>query len=169
MESEKTNDENFINLLMEETYQSISDDEFGKSSAELLQHYNEQSIIETLPSIEEFIKVNKCSVYDCQYSPTSSCFRFRASDMLLDFPSNWSFFQSIKEAMDLEVDFMVQVGQENDPTFYEVLNKQFFDDQHIILAHMKGEVFFLALSSLDLVNKCLDVFNPDSGIELKAA
>lgn len=159
MNSVKANDDNLINLLMEETYQSISGDENEKTPDEILNHYNKHQDSAPDLSFENYIEEKNTQLYELQYQFETSCFQFQTEEMILDFPSNWSYFTSIKNALDLEVLCLCEVAAGSDDAFYEVLSDTFFQKRPSLLAHSKGKVYFVCFQEKADMVECLDLYN----------
>jgi hypothetical protein len=162
MKSNNENDDGLINILMEETYQSIGDDVEAASPEDLLNYYHQHEnsqLSESVPvSFQQYVAENNCSLYEFEFRESSLCFRLKSDDVIIDFPSNWSVFSDAKEALELEVLLVIEVSEETDQIFYEVMNDQFFHGQKILLAHFDGEVHFLGFENEEKLNQCLDIY-----------
>jgi hypothetical protein len=171
MNSEKTNDDNLINLLLEETYQSISSDEDEKSRDELLNHYNHNQLNVPELSFENFIEGKISQLYEFTYKFETSCFQIQAEGMVLDFPSNWSYFSKAKHALDLDVVSLCEIITDSEDVFYEVLNVSFFKSRPALLAHSKGRVYFVCFDKKSDLAECLDLYclHTDKSEDKKAA
>jgi hypothetical protein len=170
MESNKSNDDNLINQLMEETYQSLPDDVDEATPEAILNYYNQHDVPEipesnTL-SFEKYISNEKCSHYKIEYQEKTMCFRMKSNDQLVDFPSNWSYFSEAREALDLKILFVVEINEETDPVFYEVMNESFFKGQKILLTHYKGSVKFLGFDSQDELERCVNIYQLENSVRL---
>ncbi len=150
---QKPQDDNLLNVLLKETYESLAEDNDFKNSKDLLDYYNQkQGELEI-----DFFKYGKLyggKVLPCEYIEKTSCFRLKINSLILDFPSNWSVFSLIKKMKNSKELCFLEVSEEVDEVLKEVLSGQIFNGWPLLLACYNSEVYILGFSSKEKILDC---------------
>lgn len=114
--------ESFINKLLEETYRELPAKDSGKPSSQLLDYFNEKSILKTENrNLEDIFCSSSTKYYKLKFIEKTKCFRIE--DLNLDFPSNWSLFKSLCVANQSKLTMLISIDEFDSSMLYQILSK----------------------------------------------
>ena len=92
------NEDTLISQLIEETYTESVEKELTDNTIDLRKYFEKRLNQVDFNSIREYIVQNHLSHQSLVLERSSGCFRLNFKDKTLDFPSNWSIFEEIKNS-----------------------------------------------------------------------
>ena len=151
-----SNEDTLISMLIEETCNEKVDKDQPENVVDLQKYFEKRLNQVDYISIEDYFAQNDLIHQELHYESKNGCFRLILKQTILDFPSNWSIFNQIKNS-----DF-VYVDSNGDVDFLlDIFTELNGSSQSIALVKEKNIVklvFFSTEESMDHVNWMSEYF-----------
>lgn len=107
---------------MEETYRELPAKDSGKPSSQLLDYFNEKSILKNEGrNLEDIFCSSSTKYFKIFFSEKTKCFKVK--DLNIDFPSNWSVFKALHMAFANNVSLVLNINEFDSSMLYPLLSK----------------------------------------------
>ncbi|MDO9182836.1 MAG: hypothetical protein Q7U04_10535 [Bacteriovorax sp.] len=122
-----SNEDTLISKLIEETCAGPAVNDQPNNSTDLRKYFEKRLNQVDFISIGDYLDQHHLTHQSLIFQNNSSCYRLSYNESVLDFPSNWSVFQSIKNSdliyvdQTLDQDFLLDIFSEVSGAFQNLL------------------------------------------------
>lgn len=134
-------DDDFIGLLLEETYNYLGSEELPADFDRFLQGQNIQRYPADDNHLFRFLNTQNCEFTHIQYNAETGCFRLKIANQLLDAPSNWAFFSRLYKFCVSEDSVVYEIEE---PEFENCLAPLFGRSLKTMFFVVRGRPYFIA-------------------------
>jgi hypothetical protein len=93
------NNNSFINHLLEETYQSLPEEDSARAAEDLYSYFREKRSQSLKQNPLAYFKECDIPFFSLIFNQLTSCYRLHVAGLDLDIPSNWEFFNSLHNTL----------------------------------------------------------------------
>lgn len=112
----RRSDDGFISMLLQETYQSVPEEEISKTNSDLQEYFTQCEMNSKVPEgdilLLNFLEKNCNGIYKIYYNKMISCFRLKFQSNLLDFPKTWGEFRVLNESLEKKENLLCELTNE---------------------------------------------------------
>ena len=145
-----SNEDTLISMLIEETCSEKAEKDQTENVIDLQKYFEKRLNQVDYISIEDYFVQNDLNHQTLNYESKNGCYRLIFKQTILDFPSNWSIFNQIKNS-----DFVFVDNNVDDDFLLDIFTELSGLSQNIALVKEKNNVQLVFLSteeSVDHVN-----------------
>lgn len=133
--------------MMEETYRNLPGEDTNKPSGKLLDYFNEKTLTKSEnKNLESIFKDSSTNFYKFKYVDETGCFRIEEHN--IDFPSNWSVFKNMRQALSNKISIVLTITEFEQNMLYQIMEK-FCDYDSKIFLIASSEGVYVAYSRIE--------------------